>query len=70
MRDWPFKVMQPTLPRFNDPVKRVTMDPEEPNTCVECGTRTDLIENGPQGEYMIERCPACGQLHHFYPEED
>lgn len=56
--------------RANEPRVRAEIDSEEPNVCTVCGTRTEFIEAGPWDEYWIERCGHCGQLHHFYAEED
>lgn len=58
----------PVLPKYFNGVKIAQAEKEESNTCQECGTPTTLLDMGPWDAYSIERCPACGQLHHFYKE--
>lgn len=58
----------PVLPKYFNGIKIAQAEEEEPNTCQECGTPTTLLDMDSWDAYSIERCPACGQLHHFYKE--
>ena len=57
---------------MSEPLNVIACD--QPTKCVLCGTRTELTYLGEidkaGGVFDKETCPACGQVHHVYQDDD